>query len=575
MSIPGGYLWYQATRDGGNGLSGIESEAAENIGSNKNIAETEPYNLHNNPERLKGLIESGANVNDVDENGRTVLSKAAGAGNIECVQLLLAAEGIDVNKSDNEGDIPLHHAARKGHSSCVKLLLETPGIDVNKTNKDGITPLLSAVFHGQSECVKLLLEAPGIDISDCAPIFNTLLRNSIAELQQGLQQNKENNHDISLLNLACRDNVAECVSLILNARKADTAPADKTGTPPLSTKDIRENDVNEQPIQSAQTQPNHHEAPPDNEPEISGQSAKDNARNALREQGITEDMYEYAIISYWRDIKKLQLLIEVGANVNATDERGLTVLSKAVASGHLQHVKLLLNAQDIDVNKADKAGRTPLFYAVQCGQIKCIKLLLGSPGIDVNKAAKFEGTPLIVAAGTGRKECVQILLATRDIDVNKTNHLGETALIWAAHHGHSECVKLLLEAPGIDINLADKQYGKTPLIWAAADGQIECVKLLLEAPGIDITLADKIYSKTPLNWVAAEGQIECVKLLLETPGIDINLADKKYGKTPLIWAATQMRTQTESATFVRKIFAPTTAGRMPPAPCPRPASTAE
>lgn len=128
MAVPGGYLWYQATRDGDNRLSGMVSEATENIGSNKSIAEAEPDNLHNNPERLRRLIESGANVNAEDVNGRTFLCKASSASNIECVKLLLETPGIDINKKSKSFGTALNAAQRFKHTECVKLLQEAGAV---------------------------------------------------------------------------------------------------------------------------------------------------------------------------------------------------------------------------------------------------------------------------------------------------------------------------------------------------------------------------------------------------------------------------------------------------------------
>ncbi|MBQ3526864.1 MAG: ankyrin repeat domain-containing protein [Akkermansia sp.] len=174
------------------------------------------------------------------------------------------------------------------------------------------------------------------------------------------------------------------------------------------------------------------------------ETPKKYAQDKLKSMGITD--YDEAILIYYGNPDKLQLLITAGA----------------------------------DVNKADKDGKTPLYRAAKFGHPECVKLLLAAPGIDVNKANKKGYTPLQMAAWKGHPECVKLLLAAPGIDVNKADGDGWTPLYWAAGKGHTECVKLLLAAPGIDVNKADKK-GFTPLYWAKERNHKEIVELLRAA----------------------------------------------------------------------------------------------
>jgi len=110
---------------------------------------------------VKVLLEAGADVNKADKKGRTPLHYIATAadeasikagengddwdckGGLEVLKLLFEA-GADVNKVDKHGKIPLHIALRHVrtgvHASLVKAFLEA-GADTNKANKKGKTPL--------------------------------------------------------------------------------------------------------------------------------------------------------------------------------------------------------------------------------------------------------------------------------------------------------------------------------------------------------------------------------------------------------------------------------------------------
>ena len=72
---------------------------------------------------VRELIESGADVNEQDENGWTPLNFAAGKGNMEIVKLLLE-KGADVFKVGRDERTPYLIALAAGHVETVKLLRE-------------------------------------------------------------------------------------------------------------------------------------------------------------------------------------------------------------------------------------------------------------------------------------------------------------------------------------------------------------------------------------------------------------------------------------------------------------------
>ncbi|ORX63233.1 ankyrin, partial [Anaeromyces robustus] len=52
----------------------------------------------------------------------------------------LVEQGANINKIDNQGKTPLFIACRKGNESIIRFLVEQ-GADINKDTMDGITPL--------------------------------------------------------------------------------------------------------------------------------------------------------------------------------------------------------------------------------------------------------------------------------------------------------------------------------------------------------------------------------------------------------------------------------------------------
>ena len=100
--------------------------------------------------RVRELIEQGADVRSVDDDGLTPLHHAAHCGNIECVDLLVAA-GASVNGYDGQPDTPLTIAVMANTPLAIETLIRA-GADVNLAiNNDadaGRTPLMYAAAYG-------------------------------------------------------------------------------------------------------------------------------------------------------------------------------------------------------------------------------------------------------------------------------------------------------------------------------------------------------------------------------------------------------------------------------------------
>ena len=124
-------------------------------------------------DEVKKLIAQGADVNVVDEYGRTPLHITAAAGQVEIVKLLLA-HGARLEIKDNAGRTPLHYAAGAAAPfhpqpwplDAARILLDK-GAGINVQDKRGWTPLHYAVFELYSiPTVEFLIER-GADIN-CA-----------------------------------------------------------------------------------------------------------------------------------------------------------------------------------------------------------------------------------------------------------------------------------------------------------------------------------------------------------------------------------------------------------------------
>jgi quinoprotein dehydrogenase-associated probable ABC transporter substrate-binding protein len=109
--------------------------------------------------RVEQWLAQGADINQ--ELGNAVLSS-----DVERIKFLLD-RGADINKLDAQGAAPLHVAARFGNGATVGLLLDR-NADPNVRDRDGWTPLLHAAFRNRVPAIKLLLSR-GADIEAVAP----------------------------------------------------------------------------------------------------------------------------------------------------------------------------------------------------------------------------------------------------------------------------------------------------------------------------------------------------------------------------------------------------------------------
>ena len=75
-------------------------------------------------EAVRRLLEEGRNVNEVTEDGESLLSLACSSGYLELAQLLLTTTRANVEDRGLKDTTPLMEAASAGHFDIVRLLLD-------------------------------------------------------------------------------------------------------------------------------------------------------------------------------------------------------------------------------------------------------------------------------------------------------------------------------------------------------------------------------------------------------------------------------------------------------------------
>ena len=231
-------------------------------------------------------------------------------------------------------------------------------------------------------------------------------------------------------------------------------------------------------------------------------------------------------------IKRAKYLIRLGADINARNDGGKTVLTLARDSNDECMIILFesLGAKEGEVPSKRGDGLVKRFWDAY-GRLKSAKEIevLIQQGAYLEQINLYGETALMFASKEGRKETVQLLL-DRGADVNQKGWFGWTALMIAVERGQEEIVEMLLDR-GADVNPKDSN-GMTALMWAAYHGRKEIAQMLLEK-GADVNQED-CNGMTALMRASKNGDKEVVEVLLEG-GADVHQKDND-GETALMKA---------------------------------------
>jgi uncharacterized protein len=195
----------------------------------------------------------------------------------------------------------------------------------------------------------------------------------------------------------------------------------------------------------------------------------------------------------------VNLLVDRGANMEATDDLGQTALMVAADAGRLEIVTQLID-RGAKIDTVDWCGGSALAHAAIQGRLAVVALLLSRGakrsvpvavalddvglvkdelrnGADADNVYFGCGRLPMLAVRRGNAVIVRLLLDHGAVQCNDFDD--HSLLAEAARHGHVDVVRLLIER-GADLHAIGTD-GRTPLAWAIDMGQTAAVDCLRQA----------------------------------------------------------------------------------------------
>jgi len=377
----------------------IDAGADASLGNRYGIPPLALACQNGNSEMVRLLLAAGAEPAIKLGGGETLLMTAARTGRVESVKALIDA-GLDVNAKERQQQTAMMWAAAEGHTEVVELLLQS-GADFRTPLKSGLTPLLFAVRGGHTEAVLALIKA-GADLNEATQPEHRnprLARPGTAALMLAV----ENGHfelALQLIDLGADPNDQRSDFTPLHAvtwvRKTARGEDDDGTPPPDGSGNIRSLDFIRQLVQRGA--------------DVNARLEKGGGGGGrMHMKGATP----FLLAAKAADLPMLRLLVELGADPTLTNVENCTPLLAAAGIGVLapgeepgsedEAIETITYLMELgaDLNAVDDNGETVMHAAAY----KCMAGLLqwlDANGADIhvwNRKNRYGWTPLLIAQG--------------------------------------------------------------------------------------------------------------------------------------------------------------------------------
>jgi len=440
-----------------------------------------------NVNKIQKDIDSGIDINSVDENGRTILFSLCAKKKIEAIKIIIK-NGIDLSIEDKYGKTVLNDAIDHSDGVIIRLLLEN-GFDINHKNSSKRTILQDVALEGNYKIFQILMTYnPNYDDLDSygkTVLFDAVEGGNIDIVKELVNRMKNINiidekNETPLFKAVLKKDIK--ISEVLILFGMDLNILDKNNRNVLfNTVLLGKDNINILKLMINKKMNI-------NQVDIKGYNILDEILYILDLQKLPEKKIHllednYSLIkkdTSYLDIARL--LIENGLDIDKIDKNGKTTLNKEVEKKNFENIEFLIDC-GADINKKDMNGKTLLLREVMLGNsnYKMISFLLKN-GADINLKDIEEKTIIddlleIILIQKGFKEenldKYPNILDTEDYtllfkkmltyrpELAKTRSDGRNILFDIIIYNDFETIRLLFNY-GLNPNIIDNE-GNTPL----------------------------------------------------------------------------------------------------------------
>ena len=348
------------------------------------------------------LLNKGADVSIVGDDGFTALHLAVQTGNL-AVSTLLVEAGADVNLQarNSNGGTALLMSAQKGHLEVMKMLIDA-GADLRATTSKGSTTLHLAAEYGHTEVITALLKAGAAD-----PQANT-------------------SSGFTPLHMAAQNGHFEIMTALLEAGADPQARALSAFTPL-------------------------HLATQNGHAKVTSKLLKAGSNLEAKASSAFTPLHLAAQNGH---LGVMKVLVKAGAGIEAITSFGTTPLHLAASEGHLEVVRALIDA-GANPDTRRPGGETPMFSAAVRGHLETVRALLRANAnplltANVDQQCRKTDVPLDAAAYSGHTEIVRELVEQVGIEGCGGASGGADALGLASIGQHVDIMAILADAGAVD-----------------------------------------------------------------------------------------------------------------------------
>jgi len=430
------------------------------------------------PELVKLLLQSGANINAINNYGKTPLHIATENSNLKILQLLIK-NGADINITDNYGKTAYNIAKDKINQKPAEFLIKSGA--KNNSKLDSLF-VIAVKNNNYEKAKKLLKEGANIHARDKSEyVFQANTALHIVKSKKIAQLLINNNANINL-----RNKSGELPILAVENKEVQKWFYDK-GFFPENYKPILDSCYN------------------NNISNIERTIIKHEIDHILNKNFYSN--FNYPVIKKSYSLTKK--MIKKGADVNIYKKQWQNAYGETMSSRFFKTEEEKLATAKLLVKD----------YTIFEKQIM-------ASSIGENNVEQYFKKPIKLIDAENIEEVKQLI--SKGADINLRNSTGSTPLHYFATKNKEICRYLIQKGANIE---AEDFENQTPVFSAVKAGNIETTQYFINS-NVNINHTDR-YGKSLLH--VADFSNETVTNLLIKKGLDINACDKKC-QTPLFYS---------------------------------------